>query len=608
MYSVDGLETKLQTALLNANDVINLKIAKDGKPLVAEKISAGFYVKIGETEAKIGYGTISDFLRGTLYLACGRETEQKRAFDEMGVMIDCSRNAVPKVQTVKNYAAFLAALGYTYIHLYTEDTLEIKDNPYFGYMRGRYTKEEIREIDEYCASVGIELVPCIQTLAHLNQITRYADYADIIDCNDILLCGEDKPYKLIDDIFRTVAENFTSRKVNIGMDEAHMLGLGNYLDKHGYHERSEIMMKHLKKVLEIAAKYGFTCSMWSDMFFRMFSHGDYYSEIENVPQAVLDKIPNNLKLVYWDYYNTEYGHYARMLKNHFKMSENIAFAGGAWKWVGFAPLNDYSIRTMKPSVKACRDYGVKDYFITSWGDNGGEGMLNSVLPSFYYAAMLSYGEKCDKRIFEHMTGVAFDQFKKLDLPNEVTKGKAQRNNSSRYFLYDDLLYGAFDSLLKEDFSETYRSFKRSLSRLNKGKYGYLFAYMAALCDVLSYKTELSLQIKKAYAGGDKEALKEYATSGMKKLISSVQKFYEAFAKAWETENKPFGFEVQDQRLGGLIARLKAIQKKLCDYAENKIGCIEELDEKHLPCGYIGNIDLEHVIFNSWAKNISVGIV
>ena len=146
-------------------------------------------------------------------------------------------------------------------------------------MRGRYTKEEIREIDEYCASVGIELVPCIQTLAHLNQITRYADYADIIDCNDILLCGEDKTYKLIDDIFRTVAENFTSRKVNIGMDEAHMLGLGNYLDKHGYHERSEIMMKHLKKVLEIAAKYGFTCSMWSDMFFRMFSHGDYYSEI-----------------------------------------------------------------------------------------------------------------------------------------------------------------------------------------------------------------------------------------------------------------------------------------------------------------------------------------
>ena len=57
MYSVDGLETKLQTALLNANDVINLKIAKDGKPLVAEKISAGFYVKIGETEAKIGYGS-----------------------------------------------------------------------------------------------------------------------------------------------------------------------------------------------------------------------------------------------------------------------------------------------------------------------------------------------------------------------------------------------------------------------------------------------------------------------------------------------------------------------------------------------------------------------
>ena len=608
MYNIDGLEGKLQTALRNASGVIKLKTDKSGKPLVAEKISAGFYVEIGENQAKIGYGKISDFLRGALYLACGKETRQECAFDAMGVMIDCSRNAVPKTETIKNFVATLACLGYTYIHLYTEDTFELKDNPYFGYMRGRYTKEEIREMDGFCASVGVELVPCVQTLAHLNQITRYKDYEDIFDCNDILLCEEEKTYKLIDNIFCTLSENFTSRKVNIGMDEAHMLGLGKYLDKHGYHSRPEIMLKHLKKVLEIADKYGFTCSMWSDMFFRLFAHGEYYAELKNLPQEILAKIPKNVKLIYWDYYSTDYAHYNTMIKSHFAMSDNIAFAGGAWKWIGFTPLNKYSISTMKPSVKACIDNGIKDYFITSWGDNGGEGMLNSMLPSFYYAAMLAYGQKCDKELFRQMTGVTFENFMKLDLPNEIADAKSQRNNSSRFFLYDDLLFGMTDSLIGANYPEKYRSFKRVLSRLNKGEYGYLFNYMAALCEALAYKTELSIAIKKAYAEGDKKALKDYAEKDMKKLLSAVRKFYEAFATAWEKENKPFGFEVQDHRMGGLEARLKAVQKKLIEYADGKTDSIPELDEKHLPCGFWSDGKVDNTIINNWGANISVGIV
>ena len=95
---------------------------------------------------------------------------------------------------------------------------------------------------------------------------------------------------------------------------------------------------------------------------------------------------------------------------------------------------------------------------------------------------------------------------------------------------------------------------------------------------------------------------------IKKLIAAVRKFYKAFAKAWETENKPFGFEVQDHRLGGLEARLKAIEKKLCDYADGAMETVPELDEKHLPCDYVCGADLEKMLFVNWAANISTGIV
>ena len=95
---------------------------------------------------------------------------------------------------------------------------------------------------------------------------------------------------------------------------------------------------------------------------------------------------------------------------------------------------------------------------------------------------------------------------------------------------------------------------------------------------------------------------------MKKLLSAVRKFYEAFATAWEKENKPFGFEVQDHRMGGLEARLKAVQKKLIEYADGKTDSIPELDEKHLPCGFWSDGKVDNTIINNWGANISVGIV
>ena len=65
---------------------------------------------------------------------------------ELGYMIDCSRGQVPRVESIKKYIDLLSKFHYTYLMLYTEDIYEMKNHPYFGYMRGRYTKEEFKEI------------------------------------------------------------------------------------------------------------------------------------------------------------------------------------------------------------------------------------------------------------------------------------------------------------------------------------------------------------------------------------------------------------------------------------------------------------------------------
>ena len=78
-------------------------------------------------------------------------------FRRFGTMIDCSRNAVMNLPTLKKWIDIVSSIGYTTLLLYIEDTYEVDDNPYFGYKRGRYTKSELAEIDKYAKKRSLSM-------------------------------------------------------------------------------------------------------------------------------------------------------------------------------------------------------------------------------------------------------------------------------------------------------------------------------------------------------------------------------------------------------------------------------------------------------------------
>ena len=65
-------------------------------------------------------------------------------FRRLGVMLDMSRNGVMTVDAVKRFLNVMKKMGYNCLELYTEDTYEIEGEPFFGYLRGRYTAKEIQ--------------------------------------------------------------------------------------------------------------------------------------------------------------------------------------------------------------------------------------------------------------------------------------------------------------------------------------------------------------------------------------------------------------------------------------------------------------------------------
>ena len=52
---------------------------------------------------------------------------KESCFEKTGVMIDCSRNSVLSVQSVKKLIDVLSKMGYDSIQLYTEDTFEVNN-------------------------------------------------------------------------------------------------------------------------------------------------------------------------------------------------------------------------------------------------------------------------------------------------------------------------------------------------------------------------------------------------------------------------------------------------------------------------------------------------
>lgn len=506
-----------------------------------------------------------------------------------GIMLDCSGGAVLSVEELKRFIVVMEKMGYNLLELCTDDTYKIEGEPYFGYLRGGYTASEIKEIDAFAKEHGVELVPCIQTLAHLTNLVKLPAYSSIVDISNILLVDEPKTYELIEKMFSSLADMYTTRNINIGMDEAHLLGLGNFLRKNGYQNRFDIFLRHLDRVVKIAEKYGFKPHIWSDMLFRLVT-GCYYKEGTRVPKEVSEALPKNLGIAYWDYGEHEIKEsiFKDMFDAHVELGREVWFAGGAWTWNGFAPHNAFSLKAMQPAMKQCIEHGVKNVLVTIWAGDRNECSYYSVLPSLY--AIKQYGlgnfdKQSIKKGFDELFGFSFDAMMTLDLPNQskLNPDADKVSSACKTLLYNDCFLGWKDSAIENempfDFGEKAKTLKKAQSECKE--YGYIFDVLYNLCLVLEKKADLGVRTRKAYQSGDKKALR-LLIKDYKETIKRLENFYKAFKYRWKKENKPYGWEVYEVRLGGLRSRIADCKERLEEYLAGKVDKIPELEEEILP--------------------------
>ncbi|NSW89229.1 MAG: beta-N-acetylhexosaminidase [Firmicutes bacterium] len=521
------------------------------------------------------------------------EIQEEPQFTMNGVMFDVSQgNAVINIDNVKKIIRYMAAMGLNMLMLYSEDSYEIKDQPYFGYMRSKYSYEEMKEIDDYAYAFGIEVIPCIQTLAHLIDVLKWGCYNDIKEDDDTLLVGYEKTYEFIEKMIAAACEPFRTKRIHIGMDEAWKLGQGNYLKLNGYRNKFDIMNEHLTYVLKITEKYGLKPMIWSDMYFRAASRtGDYYDINSVIPKEVIDMVPKGVQLVYWDYYHSDEDFYNEWIKRHREFGSDPIFAGGLWSWTGFTLNYGITYANTNAALNACKKQGIKEVFATIWGDDTTECNIYTNMVGLQLFAEHGYSKVLDeeklKKRFKFCTGTDYDDFISVKYIDEVPgtqNGNTNNRNTSKYLMWQDVLLGLFDKNIEGlPLSSHYNDLAKKLSVYagRNGDLNFVFEYLRRVSLVLELKAEMGIRITNAYRNKNNVVLEELAQKELPELIKRVKNLREYHRSLWMMINKPSGWEILDLRYGALLMRLDTAIARINDYLQGKIDRIEELEHERL---------------------------
>lgn len=594
MFSFDlsRLDAELAQCAEEVLTQIGVETAVGGTPITAKQGENGLRVSL-QDGVLIEYQHKWEFFRG-LSLAkrvirSGEAIEEHPDFFRLGFFEDLSRGAVLTVDSLKEKIRYLAAMGYNAFTLYIEDIYEVPEYPYFGHQRGRYTKAELKEAVAYGKRFGVTLNPSMQVLGHLERPLIWPAFKDIRDSNAVLYVGKPEVYEFIDKLFKNLCECFESRHFYLNMDEAHTMGLGRRLDKEGYVPKPELLAIHMEHVGKLCEKHGIVPIIATDMFFRPFAPG-YYTDTGEVPQEVIDRVPEMYRIMYWDYYNCEKSEksaamFEHMLQQHKRFHNPLMFLGGAWKWMGFAPNNAFSLYSSDFHINGCIRHGIDDISVATFGDDGSEASMFSNLPTLVLYAEKLYKNTTEKvdieEAFMDLFGLPLAAFLTLDCPNRIPDGPdmphSAEKNPCKYLFYNDPLNGRLTRLVKHSYKAHFAECEEKLAAWQDDpRFGYIFETLSALCRVLKNLATLPLELREAYAAGDKAQLEKLADS-IPGIVSDLDAFTDTFRAQWLRENKMFGLETLELRYGGQRGRLVSTEKILRLYLAGKLERIEPLE-------------------------------
>ena len=577
----DGVEIR---CLCNLTEGYVVEAMKDGSIRISHAEVSGLICALG------------DVLAGD-YNAQGK-TVKKLALGFRGLMMDCSRNAVPKLSFLKRYLLTLALMGMNYFCLYTEDTYQVEDEPLFGYGRGAFSNKQIRELVEYGEDIGVTLFPCMQTLGHMEQILKYdRKYIAMQDTPWVINIKNEDTYEFLEKIINNCVQPYNTKLIHLGMDEPWGLGRGLAFTPDVPINPGRIYAEHVSRMAKYCEQCGLQPIIWGD--FVLGRSGD-----KPLTHEELASFPKSLIMDYWNYYDRDPEIYNRHLEIFQKNGYAAIASPATWSWNRYWVKQQAAKSTIDACMAAVYSRGVDKALITLWGDDGAECLFDSNLAVLAYFLEWTRGAKPEdarwQARLEAISGLKaeyFDCLAALEYP--LVNGSVEQEevtSTSRILFYDDPLYGYFNRMYADkSIADYYAGLSAQLDNYAEqavsGKTMLLAA--AKYAAVIAGKFRLNYDARAAYKAADKSALTDIVARAAQ-VAKVAAEFHKLYKQLWLNERVPFGLEVLDVRIGGVTARLDTFGERLTAYITGDVACIDEFDIEHVE-------QRSDALYNAWSK-------
>ncbi len=316
------------------------------------------------------------------------------SYANRGYMLDVSRGRVPTMDSLKTLVDRLALYKINQLQLYMENCLRLDGFEEIWSQTDPFTPEEILELDCYCHTRGIELVPCIATFGHLYDLLRSESFGKYREMDTgpgetftwyhrmryhIINVSDPESFTLIKGILDQYLPLFRSDKINICCDETFDLGKGKSASMAQEMDYGEMYLFYVNQLVGYLQSKGKEVMIWGDI-------------MKNHPEH-LGKLNAQVTCLNWYY---DYGAKEKIVEI---FSNNSLKQYVCPSVSGYSRLvNDYdrSFTNIREMARLGNQYHAEGLLNTDWGDCGHINMPALAIPGMIYGAAQGWNVEDDR--------------------------------------------------------------------------------------------------------------------------------------------------------------------------------------------------------------------
>jgi hexosaminidase len=291
-----------------------------------------------------------------------------------GVMVDCSRDKVPTLDTLHELIDRLASWKVNHVELYCEHTFAYVGHEDVWRDASPFTAEEIRGLDAFCRARHVELVPNQNCLGHMRRWLQHDRYRPLALAPPSGELPREPPttidptnpgsLALIRELLAELLPNFTSRKVNVGLDEPWELP----------ESRFEDYLAWLCTLRGLPELEGREMLVWGDI-------------LAGRPER-LSQIPDGVTTCEWGY--EDWHPFDERAAAYSAAGKPFWVAPGTSSWCTILGRVTNMRGTCVSAARAARAHGGGGFLNTDWGDLGHLQYLPISDPGLAFGAAVSW--------------------------------------------------------------------------------------------------------------------------------------------------------------------------------------------------------------------------